>query len=132
MDVVGAIKSFFANAHMYHARNCTNVTLIPKISCPTKPSQFRPIACCNVLYKLISKLLMLRLQGVGDIIDQARDGFIPNKQLIENVVLATELVKGYERDSMTPKCMVKIDLREVYDYVEWSFLQSMLLNIGIP
>lgn len=110
------LNIFFVLDLMYHLINCTYVTLILMVNYPTKPSQFRPIACCNVLYKLISKLLMLRLQkGMGEVINQSQTGFIPYRQLIENILLATKLVKGLGMGSMTPRCSVKIDLRKAYD-----------------
>lgn len=91
IDVCNVIKPFFSQAITYKGLNCTSVTLIPKIASLSSVSQFRPIVCCNTLYKLVSKILMLRLQKeIGLVIDQAQAGFIPNKQLIENVLLATE------------------------------------------
>lgn len=118
-DVIRAVKLFFQQGYMPRALNCTNITLIPKVSSPTSASQFRPIACCNTLYKLVAKILMFRLQrGIGSVINQAQDGLIPDRQLIENVLLATELVKGYGRGYMSPRCMIKINLKKAYDSIE--------------
>ena len=42
--------------------NTTFSALIPKIKDPRKVSDFRPINLCNVVYKLIAKVLVNRLK----------------------------------------------------------------------
>lgn len=80
------------------------------------------ISCCIILYKLIAKVLATRLQNVmGDFVDQRQAGFIPNKQILDKILLATEIIKGYGRKNMSSRCMVMIDLKKAYDFVEWPF-----------
>lgn len=44
--------------------NLTQIILVPKGNCPTKLSQFRPISQCNVVYKIVAKVLANRLRKV--------------------------------------------------------------------
>jgi hypothetical protein len=46
------------------ALNATFLTLIPKEERVTNPKNFRPIALCNVIYKIISKVIALRLKPI--------------------------------------------------------------------
>jgi len=60
-EVCKAVLSFLNDGQMDMGINSTNIVLIPKVNSPSKPSDFRPISLCNVLYKLISKVLANRL-----------------------------------------------------------------------
>ena len=44
------------------AFNATFLTLIPKEVGADTPDKFRPIALCNVIYKIISKIIANRLK----------------------------------------------------------------------
>jgi hypothetical protein len=44
--------------------NSTFLTLIPKEERVTNLRNFRPIALCNVIYKIISKVIILRLKPI--------------------------------------------------------------------
>ena len=49
---------------MPNGLNETFVCLIPKVNCPQKITEFRPISLCNVVYKLISKILANRMKKI--------------------------------------------------------------------
>ena len=61
-DVTEAVLSFFMNGKLLKAWNSTAISLIPKVNVPNTMRDFRPISCCNVVYKCISKVLVRRLK----------------------------------------------------------------------
>lgn len=44
------------------ALNDTNICLIPKCKNPINMKDFRPISLCNVVYKMVSKLLTNKMK----------------------------------------------------------------------
>lgn len=52
--------------------------------------------------------------------------FIPGKHIQYQNLLAYKLIKGYNRNSGAPRCMVHMELQKTYDYVEQSPLETIL------
>ena len=63
-NVVTAVLDYLNSGVMGPDVNHTNIVLIPKIKTPKRMSEFRPISLCNVLYKIISKVLANRLKQI--------------------------------------------------------------------
>ena len=63
-NVVSAVLEFLNTGYMPPALNHTFIVLIPKIKNPVKVSDFRPISLCNVIYKIIAKVLANRLKQI--------------------------------------------------------------------
>ena len=61
-DVVNAIMRFFQIGYLIPALNSTIVALVLKCRNPNSMIEFRPISCCLVIYKCITKILANRLQ----------------------------------------------------------------------
>ena len=76
--VVKEVDLFFNEGQLDQLHNHTNLCLIPKIEAPTNMTEFRPIALCNVSYKIISKILVNRLKNhLSSIISDNQAAFIP-------------------------------------------------------
>ncbi|KAL0290869.1 UNVERIFIED_CONTAM: hypothetical protein Sradi_7039900 [Sesamum radiatum] len=79
-DVCAAISEFFVSGRILKQINATLLVLIPKVQLPTRVSEFRPIACCNVMYKAIAKILVKRMKLVlHSLIDYSQNAFVPGR-----------------------------------------------------
>lgn len=130
-DVLVAVHNFFYSGFLEYEVNHTNICVIPKSPNASKVTEFRPISCCNVLLKCISKIIAERMKGyLNFLIGNAQSAFIPGRQITDNILMAHELVAGYQRGVGLPSCAFKIDIRKAYDTVNWDYLIGMLQHMG--
>ncbi|XP_058756821.1 uncharacterized protein LOC131630043 [Vicia villosa] len=132
-DVVNTINYWFRHKSGSKAFNNTLVTLLPKKANTKDLKDYRPIACCIVVYKIYSKVLTIRMANIiGSIRSHNQAASIPGKQIHSHILLATELIKGYTRKQGTPRCLIQLDLQKAYDMLNWKALETILLELGIP
>ncbi|KAA3480211.1 reverse transcriptase [Gossypium australe] len=73
--------------------NGTQIVLIPKVSNSQNMNQFRPISLCNILYKIISKMLVNRLQSmIHYCIDETQNAFVLGRIIPNNILVAYEIL----------------------------------------
>ncbi|XP_062088717.1 uncharacterized protein LOC133795278 [Humulus lupulus] len=132
-EIDDAILMFFDSGVIPTELNGTILSLIPKVVSPSKATDYRPIACCNTLYKCISKMICFRLAKVLPvIIHQNQGAFIQNRQLAHNILILQDILHGYSRKNISPRCVIKIDLSKAYDYVDWTFMEDILNAFCFP
>ena len=62
--------------------NSTFLALIPKIDHPLSFEDFRPISLCNFVYKIIGKIISIRIRNVlGRCISGEQFGFLSGRQI---------------------------------------------------
>jgi len=113
--------------------NDTVIALIPRVTNPEKVTDLRPISLCNVVYKLISKVLANRLKLVlPDIISPTQSAFVPGRLISDNILIAYELTHYMlnKRKGSAGYAAIKLDMSKAYDRVEWSFLSQMMQKLG--
>ena len=79
-DLLSVVESTRVSGYIPPSLNSTFLPLIPKIDKPSTFADFRPISLCNLLYKLISKVIVVRLKPFLDShISLEQYGFLKNR-----------------------------------------------------
>lgn len=131
-DVCSMIRRFFETGVMENGINHTNICLILKFLEAASMGDYRPISLCTVAYKLISKVLGLRLQRFLEVvISESQAAFVPGKQISDNILVAHELISALKskKDCSEQYMAIKTDISKAYDRVEWSFLENFMYKL---
>lgn len=132
-NIIEEVRGFFEQDNFDKEVNHTNIFLIPKIANPRKMTDFRPIALCNVSYKIISKILVTRLKKhLSNIISEEQAAFIPGRVITDNVIIAHEVMHALKvrRRCANAYMAIKTDITKASDRLEWDFLQETLHKLG--
>ena len=95
--------------------------------------KFRPISLCNVIYKLISKVLANRLKSLlPSIVSENQSAFQARRVITDNILMAFETLHYMktQQNGSTGFMALKLDISKAYDRVEWSFLECLLRKLG--
>lgn len=93
------------------------VILIPKVKPALNIKQFRPICLLNVIYKIVTKTLTMRLITVaGKVISLFQTAFIPGRNILEGVVILQEVLHEL-RVTKSSGVILKLDFEKAYDRV---------------
>ena len=103
MDITQAVLSSLNSGSILKSINHTFIALIPKVKNPEKVTEYRPISLCNVIYKIISKVIANRLKPLmNNIVSETQSAFIANRMITDNVLIAFESLHH-----MTTSCLGK-------------------------
>jgi hypothetical protein len=114
--------------------NETTIALIPKVEKPEKVTNLCPINLCNVVYKVVSKVLSRRLRDVlSDIITLNQSAFVPGRLISDYMLIAYEITHYLmnKREGDVGYAAIKLDMSKAYDRVEWHFLRDMMVKMGL-
>lgn len=132
-DIFEAACFWLDNGSFPPCLNSTNITLIPKGDTQSSMKDWRPISLCNVLYKIVAKVLANRLKVVlSKCISENQSAFVPGRSILDNALAAIEIVhymqcktKGKEGD-----VALKLDISKAYDRIDWDYLRSIMGKMG--
>ncbi|KAG7577371.1 Endonuclease/exonuclease/phosphatase superfamily [Arabidopsis thaliana x Arabidopsis arenosa] len=132
-SLIAAVVDFFKTGKLLKQVNATILALIPKTDSADRLGEFRPISCCNTIYKVISRLLAKRLKLFMDLAVQRNQvAFIKGRLLCENVLLASELVADFNTPGPVSRGCLQIDISKAFDNIDWGFLTNILVALDLP
>lgn len=132
-EVFACCKQWLDNCSFPASLNDTNVVLIPKKENAKCLKDLRPIALCNVLYKILAKVLANSLQLVlPSLISENQSAFVPGRSITDNMLVAFEVIHHMQRKNSVGEGEValKLDISKAYDRVDWDFLKARMKGMG--
>ncbi|GAU10142.1 hypothetical protein TSUD_420060, partial [Trifolium subterraneum] len=113
--------------------NMTNIALIPKGDSQVSMKDWRPISLCNVLYKLVAKVLANRLKRILDkCISNSQSAFVPGRSILDNAMVAIEVIHHMKAKTKGKlgDVALKLDISKAYDRIDWIYLQGVMTKMG--
>eukprot|EP00253_Pinus_taeda_P023715 PITA_23715 len=96
----------------------------------TSPNRFRPIALCNVIYKIISKVISNQLKPLlPTLVSKEQTGYMEGTQILDNIIQAHEMVHSLVTNKQAGMIM-QLDIEKAYDKLSWSYIRAILKAYG--
>lgn len=102
------------------ALNATFLSLIPKEANVVSANNFRPISLCNVIYKIITKIIATRLKPLlPSFISEERIGYVEGRQILDDIIHAHEIIHSLKLTKF-PGMILKLDFSKAFDKLNWN------------
>eukprot|EP00253_Pinus_taeda_P002817 PITA_02817 len=110
--------------------NATFIAVIPKVEKPCKLDKFKLIALCNIIYKIVSKIIATRLKLLLPlIISPEQSGYVEGRQITDEIILTHEIIHSLNI-SKKRRMLLKLDLSKAFDRLIWNYIEKILLDFG--
>lgn len=64
--------------------------------------------------------------------DDGQYTFVPGRNIQDNILIAHEMIRRYNRKNLSPRCIVEMDIQKAYDTIEWSALEYIMKEMSFP
>eukprot|EP00253_Pinus_taeda_P002372 PITA_02372 len=129
-EILELVEESRMNQKVWPAINSTFYALIPKGDNLEDANGSRPIALCNVIYKIITSMIAKRLKPLLDkLISAEQTGFVEGRQILDGLVVTQEVIHSLKVKKQKGM-MIKLDLSKVYDRLNRNYLEKVLESFG--
>jgi hypothetical protein len=103
---------------------------MPVVPLPFYFDDYRPISLCNLIYKVISKIIENRIKPfLSNCLSSEQLGFLKGRRIQEAIGLAHETLHSIKKKNIK-SLVLKLDLKKAYDSIDWEYLRVVLLSVG--
>eukprot|EP00253_Pinus_taeda_P035598 PITA_35598 len=86
-DILNVVEDSRRNRTILKALNTSFVSLIPKQDNALTPDKFRPIAFCNVVYKIMSKVVANKIKPLPPtLVSGEQSSYVEGRQILNNII----------------------------------------------
>eukprot|EP00253_Pinus_taeda_P016622 PITA_16622 len=129
-EITEVVEESRLKGEIYKPFNSTFIAMIPKQDDPESFEDFRPISLCNCIYKIIAKVIAIRLVPIlSRNISMEQFGFLDGRQIHEAIGVAQEVLHSIKQKKKKG-VVLKIDLSKAYDRINWLYLRMLLTHLG--
>jgi len=91
------------------------------------------LALCNVIYKLVAKVLANRLKKIlHKCISENQFAFVRERSILVNAMIAIEVVHHMKvsKKVREKNVALKLDINKAYDGIDWFYLKEAMIQMG--
>ncbi len=137
-DIVKLLTAAYEDMRLHGVSNYTALThgwmapIYKEKGERTRVVNYRPITLLNTDYKIMSKMLAVRLADVAPLlIHRAQAGFVPGRKLHNHTQLA-RLMMSWAEEREANGAIVALDQEKAYDRIAHDYLWRVLERFKIP
>ena len=129
-DILAVVQESRKSGKVLGSMNNTFIALIPKKHKCEAFEDYIPISCCNMIYKVIAKIIAQRIKPIlSKVITEEQFGFLQNRQILDVISIAQEVIHTIKKEKLG--IALKLNLSKDYDKVSCTFIRLVLIKLGM-
>jgi hypothetical protein len=120
-DLLEAAEESRNHGEVIISLNSNFIALIVKVNNSSSFGDFRLIDLCNLCYKIIAKIIAIRIRPILSQFSSAEKlGFLKGRQILDEIGTTQECLHSIKVKNLQAM-ILKLDLKKAYDYINWDF-----------